>query len=157
MRNKTDIYKQLLHQLQDIVEKIKWTMKRDETEIDLAVQQLRDRNIIASKEVFGLVGTTVDGLTIWFPDSLQRGWRDELTPINERPCMLWEILGLVGYFSDGNLNYLPRYNQGREIAREAKMYLIAEQTRKITQENMELKSDVKNLKDELNRLKEKTR
>ena len=123
--------------------------------MELAVQQLRNRNIIASKEFFGLVGTTVDGITIWFPDSLQRGWTDELTPINERPRMLWEILGLVGYFSDGNLNYLPRYNQGHELAWEAKMYLIAEQTRKVTQENMELKKDMQSLRDEINKLKEK--
>ncbi len=123
--------------------------------MELAVQQLRNRNIIHSKNLLGLVGTTTDGLTIWFPDSLQRGWTNELTPINERPKMLWEILGLVGYFSDGNFNYLPRYNQGRELAREAKMYLIAEQTKKTTEENMRLRKDLESLRDEVNKLKEK--
>lgn len=123
--------------------------------MELAVQQLRNRNIIHSKNLLGLVGTTTDGLTIWFPDSLQRGWTNELTLINERPKMLWEILGLVGYFSDGNFNYLPRYNQGRELAREAKMYLIAEQTKKTTEENMRLRKDLESLRDEVNKLKEK--
>lgn len=124
-------------------------------EMELAIQQLRQRNIIASKNLFGLVGTTNDGLAVWFPDSLQRGWTDELTPIYERPRMLWEVLGLVGYFSDGHFNYLPRYNQGRELAREAKMYLIADQTKKNIQENVELKKNIDILRDEINKLKEK--
>jgi len=124
-------------------------------EMELAIQQLRYRNLITKKELAGFVGTTVDGQAIWFPDSLQRGWTDELTPISQRPHMLWEIAGIVGYFSDGNYNYLPRYNQGRELAREAKMSLIANQTWKITQENKDLKKDMQSLKDELNRLKEK--
>ena len=128
----------------------------EDNKTELAIQQLRNRNIIADKGLFGLVGTTNDGLTIWFPDSLQRGWRDELTPIHQRPRMEFEIFGLVGYFSDGHWNYLPRYNQGRELAREAKMYLIAEETKKNRKENAELKKDIESLKDELKRLKENT-
>jgi hypothetical protein len=124
-------------------------------EMELAIQQLRYRNLIVKKELSGFVGTTIDGLTIWFPDSLQRGWTHELTPVNERPHMIWEIAGLVGYFSDGHLNYLPRYNQGREMAREAKMNLIANQTWNLTEENKELKKSLQSLKDEINKLKEK--
>lgn len=121
--------------------------------IELAIQQLRHRKLIAKKELGGFFGTTVDGQTLWFPDSLQRGWTDELTPINQRPRMLGEIAGLVGYFSDGNLNYLPRYYQGRDLAREAKMNLIANQTWKLTQENKALRNDIDSLKEDLEKLK----
>lgn len=117
------------------------------TEIELAIQKLRSQNQISSTEFFGLIGTTVDGQTAWFPNSLQRGYQDELTPISERPKMLWQFLGIVGYFSDGNYNYLPSYNQGREIARELKTNVIASQTLKLTNISQEQEKSIKKLED----------
>ena len=121
--------------------------------IETAVQELRNHNLIVRKDLAGLVGVMEDGRQIWFPDSLQRGYRDALTPVNQRPKMLWQLAGIVGYFSDGNYNYLPRYYEGRNMANEIKTNLIANQTWKLTQENNQLKNDVKFLKEELDRLK----
>lgn len=130
-------------------------MEHENKEIELAIQRLCNENQIASKEVFGLLGTTTTGITTWFPDSLQRGYRDFLTPINERPKMLWNILGMVGYFSDGNFNYLPAYNQGSQIAQEVKTDVIAAQTWKLTQNSKEQEQKISDLEKTVEELKKK--
>lgn len=128
-------------------------MVDENKEIEAAVRELGNRNLITKKELYGLVGTTVDGRQVWFPDSLQRGYHDALTPINQRPKMLWQLAGIIGYFSDGNYNYLPRYHEGRDMANDLKVNLVANQAWKLTQENKELKNDVMSLKEELDKLK----
>ena len=87
------------------------TMNIHNGEIESAIQNLRNENQIISKEFLNLLGHTTNGLSIWFPDSYQRGYQDALTSINVRPKMLWNLLGLVGYFADVHFNYLTTYNQ----------------------------------------------
>ncbi len=123
-----------------------------DTEIERAVQQLRNEKQIASKEFLNLIGNTTNDTSVWFPDSYQRGYQDALTSINERPKMLWNLLGLVGYFSDGHFNYLPTYNQGFHYAEELKTNVIAHQTMKLTEKSTKQENEIKNLNATVDRL-----
>lgn len=124
----------------------------DETlEIEVYQKLSKFRNLpqIANKEFFGIVGTTVNGETVLFPDSLQRGFNYELIPLTERPKTEFEILGMASTTSDGHVNYLPSFNKGREIARELKFYVLAQMIRKTAQENQGLRGKINELKSRL--------
>jgi len=116
-----------------------------DTEIARVVRQLRTEDQIVNKEFLNLIGHTANGVSVWFPDSYQRGYQDALTSINERPKMLWSLFGLVGYFSDGHFNYLPTYNQGFQYAEELRINVIAHQTMKLTQKSVEQENKIKDL------------
>ena len=130
-------------------------MEYNNTEIDLAIQQLRNENQIVSKELLGLIGNTANGSLVWFPDSYQRGYHNGLTPVTERPKMLWNVLGMVGYFSDGHFNYLPAYNQGLQYANEVKTNVIAVQTWNLTKKSNEQEEKIVNLEKTVDELKKK--
>lgn len=97
-----------------------------DNEIRLATVNLRNQNQIANKQFLGLLGTTVDNRSVWAPDSYQRGFAYELTPIEEKPKVVWEILGILAMYSDGHINYLPSFNDGRSTARDLKTNLVAQ-------------------------------
>ena len=128
------------------------TMNIHNGEIESAIQNLRNENQIISKEFLNLLGHTTNGLSIGFPDSYQRGYQDALTPINERPKMLWNLLGLVGYFSDGHFNYLATYNQGFHYAEELKINIIAHQTMKLTEKSVDQENKIKELNTTVDKL-----
>ena len=130
-------------------------MEFDNTEIEFAVRQLRNENQIISKEILGITGTTASGLQVWFPDSFQRGYHDGLTHISERPKMVWNIFGVVGYFTDDHFNYLPTYNQGLQHAQEVKTNVIAVQTWKLTQKSTEQEKKIENLEKTVDDLRKK--
>lgn len=124
-------------------------------EIELAIQNLRNENQVIAKELFGLIGTTKNGNSVLFPNSLQRGYTDELTPISERPKMLCSLIGIVGYFSDGNFNYLPAYNQGKDIAKEVKINVLANQTWNMTQKAKQQDDRINHLEEKLKEFESK--
>jgi len=130
-------------------------MEFNNIEVESAVRQLRNENQIISKEILGITGTTTSGLQVWFPDSFQRGYRDGLIPISERPKMLWNIFGIVGYFTDGHFNYLPTYNQGLQHAHEVKTNVIAAQTWKLTQKSTEQEKKIEDLEKTVDDLRNK--
>lgn len=131
-------------------------MEINDNEIKLAVANLRDQNQIANKQLLGLLGTTTDGRIVWAPDSYQRGFTYELTPVENRPTIVWELVGIVAMYSDGHINYLPSFNEGRTTARDLKTNLIAqyamnmkqEFTQKLTDQN----NEISELKKRLNEL-----
>jgi len=98
-------------------------------------------NQIVRKELYGIVGTTVNGQTLLFPDSYQRGFIYELMPLNERPLTNFEVPGLATATSDGHVNYAPSFNLGRELAKE----------------NASLKGTIQDLKDTTQDLKDMIR
>ncbi|MGH2613455.1 MAG: hypothetical protein ACRDFB_10475 [Rhabdochlamydiaceae bacterium] len=97
-----------------------------DNEIRLATVNLRNQNQIANKQLLGLIGTTIDGKIVWTPDSYQRGFVYELTPMEERPKLEWELFGIFAKYSDGHINYLPTFNDGRNVARDMKTNLLAQ-------------------------------
>jgi hypothetical protein len=103
-------------------------------------------NQIVKKELYGIVGTTVNGQTVLFPDSYQRGFIYELTPLHERPLTNFEVPGLATTTSDGHMNYSPSFNLGRELAKELKFYVLAGHIKKLSQENEGLKGMIQDLK-----------
>jgi len=109
-------------------------MEINDNEIKLAVANLRSQNQIANKQFLGLLGTTTDGRIVWAPDSYQRGFAYELTPIEHRPTMVWELFGIFAMYSDGHINYLPSFNEGRTTARDLKTNLIAQYAMNMKQE-----------------------
>ena len=120
-------------------------------DIEVYNELTKYRNLpqISDKTLFGLVGTTVNGDSVLFPDSLQRGFSYELTPIGQRPQTEFEILGIANVTSDGHMNYTPSFNKGREIARELKFYVLAEMMKKVSQENHGLKGKIDELRTKL--------
>lgn len=106
-------------------------------------------NQIVQKGSYGIVGTTVNGQTILFPDSYQRGFLYELTPLNERPRTDFEIPGLVTATSDGHMNYAPSFTMGREIAKELKLHALANKIKNVSQENEGLKGIIQDLKNKV--------
>ena len=80
----------------------------------ITLERLRNQSQIVTKGSFGITGTTTNGQIVSFPDSLQRGYRDELTPRGQKPTVVWEIPGIVSLDSNGDFNFLPSYNQGRD-------------------------------------------
>lgn len=109
-------------------------MDNTDNEIRLAVANLRNQNQITNKQLFGLVGTTTDGRIVWTPDSYQRGFAYELTPIEDRPKLVWELFGVFAMYSDGHVNYLPSFNDGRNTARDLKTNLVAQYAMKMKKE-----------------------
>lgn len=97
-----------------------------DNDIRLTTANLCNQNQIANKQFLGLLGTTVDNRSVWAPDSYQRGFAYELTPMEERPKVVWEILGVFAMYSDGHINYLPSFNDGRSTARDLKTNLVAQ-------------------------------
>lgn len=89
-----------------------------------------------------------------FPDSIQRGYTYELTPIYERPTITWQIPGVVALFSDGNFNFIPSFNQGRELAKDVKINVVASVAMKTSEENQELRTKIQNLADKVKSLEE---
>jgi len=120
-------------------------------DIEVYNELTKYRNLpqISDKTLFGLVGTTVNGDSVLFPDSLQRGFSYELTPIGQRPQTQFEIPGVANTTSDGHMNYTPSFNKGREIAREFKFHVLAEMMKKISQENQGLKGKINELRSKL--------
>jgi len=114
-------------------------------------------NQIVRKELYGIVGTTVNGQTLLFPDSYQRGFIYELMPLNERPLTNFEVPGLATATSDGHVNYAPSFNLGRELAKELKFYVLARHMKKLSQENASLKGTIQDLKDTTQDLKDMIR
>jgi len=130
------------------------TLRNQEETSDLFMEVAKYRNQpqIVSKGVFGIVGQTNSGETILFPDSFQRGYEYELTPPNQRPRKQFEVMGLIMGTSDGHTNYLPSYNEGRELAKEVKTYAIVAKIKQLATENTSLKNTVKNLSSKLDDL-----
>jgi len=120
-----------------------------DNEIRLAVANLRNQNQIANKQFFGLLGTTVDNRSVWAPDSYQRGFAYELTPIENRPKLVWEIIGVFAMYSDGHLNYLPSFNDGRNTARDLKTNLVAQYAIDTKKELVNFKANTTKKLDEL--------
>ena len=129
------------------------------TDIEVYHELSKYRNLsqITKKEFFGIVGTTVNGESVLFPDSFQRGFNYELTPWNERPKTEFEIIGIASGTSDGHINYLPSFNSGRELGKELKFYVLAQKMSEIVQENQGLKSKVNELKSKLEEFIKKPR
>ena len=131
--------------------------REDDQELYLEVAKYRKISQITRKGTLGIVGQTVAGETVLFPDSFQRGYEYELTPYHERTQKQFEAFGLMMGTSDGHLNFVPSFNQGRELAREVKTYAIVNKIREIASENHTLKNTVNELKDRLNKfLKDKS-
>ena len=118
----------------------------NEIEIYRELSKYRNLPQISSRSLFGIVGTATGGESVLFPDSLQRGFNYEVTPMNERPKTEFEITGVISSTSDGHLNYLPSFNRGREIGRELKFYILAELVRKTHLENQGLMEKINDLK-----------
>lgn len=121
----------------------------DSMEVYDELAQIRNTSLIQSKGLLGITGITTDGNYIAFPDSYQRGFQAELTPINVRPKVDFEFAGLASLTSDGHWNYTPAYEKGREIGRELKMMVMVEKMRKIDEENNGLKKTIHDLKNRL--------
>jgi len=123
------------------------TLKDFEENPDLFIEVAKQRNQpqIVSKGAFGIVGQTNSGETIMFPDSFQRGYEYELTPPNQRPKKQYEVMGLIMGTSDGHTNFLPSFNDGRELAKEVKTHVIVAKIKQLITENTLLKNTVKNL------------
>lgn len=122
--------------------------------VKYTLEQVRNQNQIATKGTLGITGTTVGELDVLFPDSIQRGYTYELTPINERPTITWQIPGVVALFSDGNFNFIPSFNQGRELAKDVKINVVASVAMKTSEENQELRTKIQNLADKVKSLEE---
>jgi hypothetical protein len=127
-----------------------------DNEIRLAVANLRNQNQIANKQFFGLLGTTVDNRIVWAPDSHQRGFVFELTPMEDRPKLVWELFGVFAMYSDGHLNYLPSFNDGRNTARDLKTNLVAQYAinmkKEFTQKTDDQSREISELKKRLSEL-----
>ena len=130
------------------------TSKDFEENPDLFIEVAKQRNQpqIVSKGAFGIVGQTNSGETIMFPDSFQRGYEYELTPRNQRPKKQYEAMGLIMGTSDGHTNYLPSFNEGRELAKEVKTQAIVAKIKQVATENISLKNIVNNLSSKLDNL-----
>ena len=128
-------------------------------ELNRALEKLRFQNQIAHKEFFGLLGTTIDGRSVIAPNSHQRGFTYELTPQEERPTIVWNFLNVFALFSDGHINYLPSFNEGRNTARDIKTNLVATYAINTKKEFVNFKEDVgkriENLKKENVELKKR--
>ena len=130
------------------------TLRNQEETSDLFMEVAKYRNQpqIVSKGAFGIVGQTNSGETILFPDSFQRGYEYELTPPNQRPRKQFEAMDLIMGTSDGHTNYIPSFNEGRELAKEVKTYAIVAKIKQLVTENTSLKNTVKNLSSKLDDL-----
>ncbi len=128
---------------------IRRNIDTEEIEIYRELSKYRNLSQISEKTLFGIVGTTVNGDSVLFPDSLQRGFGYELTPIGQRPQTEFEIPSIANVTSDGHMNYTPSFNKGREIARELKFYVLAEMMKKVSQENQGLKGKIDELRTKL--------
>lgn len=124
-------------------------MENTDNEIRLAITNLRNQNQIANKQIFGLIGTTVDNKIVWTPDSYQRGFVYELTPVEERPRLEWDLFGVFAKYSDGHINYLPSFNDGRNIARDLKTNLLAQYAIHTKKEFVNFKENTSRRLDEL--------
>lgn len=124
-------------------------MDMTDNEIRLAVVNLRNQNQIANKQLLGLLGTTVDGRIVWAPDSYQRGFAYELTPIENRPTLVWELFGVFAMYSDGHINYLQSFNDGRNTARDLKTNLVAQYAMNTKKEFVNFKENTSRKLDEL--------
>ena len=139
-------------------------MNSDNNEIERAVANLRMEPQITQKQFFGLVGMTTDGKFTVAPDSYQRGFQYELTQEKNRPVIVLN-LGVIAFFSDGNINFMPSFNEGRNKARDVKVNLVAQyaintkqeftdfkhntdkKIEDLTQENIELQKRLKELEE----------
>jgi len=120
--------------------------------VNTAIEQLRTQNQIATKGFLGIAGTTIHGQEVFFPDSLQRGYRDELTPYGQKPSIVWEIPGIVSLDSNGDYNFLPSYNQGRDMGKDIKINVVAAVAMKAAKENEELQRNLQKLQNKLDEL-----
>lgn len=118
----------------------------------MEVAKHRNQPQIVAKGAFGIVGKTNSDETILFPDSYQRGYEYELTPPNQRPKKQFETMGLIMGTSDGHTNYLPSFNEGRELAKEVKTNAIVAKIKQLASENISLKNTVNNLSSKLDNL-----
>ena len=117
----------------------------EDSDLFIAVAPYRNQPQIVKKGAFGLVGQTNSGETILFPDSFQRGYEYELAPPKQRPKKQFEAMGLIMVTSDGHTNYLPSFNDGRELAKEVKTHAIVAKIKQLVAKNISLENTVKNL------------
>ena len=118
----------------------------------ITLERLRNQSQIVTKGSFGITGTTTNGQIVSFPDSLQRGYRDELTPRGQKPTVVWEIPGIVSLDSNGDFNFLPSYNQGRDIGKDVKIDVVAAVAMKAAKENEDLRRNLQKLQDKLDEI-----
>ena len=102
-----------------------------------AIVELQGKSPVASKRMLGLVGEKSNGGLVFFPGSLEKGYRDYLLPVAQRPHYTLN-LGIIGQLSDGSLVFPPSYDEGRnQGSNDMKFAILAEGERRLLRQQQE--------------------
>lgn len=118
----------------------------------LAVLQ---QNVPVTREyLFGIIGETATGRTVFFPSSFRKGYFDALLPLSSRPYYVFDLL-IIGKLSDDTWVFPPSYNDGLQTGiNDLKFAILAEGQKRLYRKLEEMEAQLKDLQEKPSKLSE---